>query len=305
MKISIVGAGHVGGTLAQRIVEADLADVVLLDIAEGIAQGKALDLSDARYIIGHNRKILGTCDYRYIEDSSIVVITAGLARKPGMSREDLLKKNSAIIKSVISEIVKRAPESIIIMVTNPLDILTNIALKVSQFSQKKVIGMGGVLDSSRFANLIAEKLNVSISSVEALVIGAHGQTMIPSTEHSKVFGRPLTEMLSPEQCEDLFKATVERGAKIVSCLGEGSAYYAPSAAVFLMLKAIVKNERKIVTACAYLNGEYGIKDTCIGVPIQLGRGGVEKIIELNLQEEEKKKLIASAKSVKEAAINLL
>jgi len=305
MKISIIGAGHVGGTLAQRIIEADLADVVLVDTAKGVAQGKALDLSDARYIIGHNRNIIGTSDYKDIEDSSFVVVSAGLARKPGMSREDLLKKNAEIVKSVTIEIVKRAPRSILIIVTNPLDILTNIALKVSGFAPLRVIGMGGVLDSSRLANLIAEGLDVPVGAVEALVIGAHGQTMIPLPQLSKVSGKSLTDIISAKQCEDLFKATVERGAKIVSCLGQGSAYYAPSAAVFFMLKAMIKNEKRIVTACVYLSGEYGIEDTCIGVPVQLGPEGVEKIIELDIDEEEKKKLIASAKSVKEAASNLL
>lgn len=305
MKVSIIGAGNVGGTLAQRIAEEDLADVVLLDIAEGIAKGKGLDLEDARNIVGHNRRISGTSDYNEIRDSSVVVVTAGLTRSPGMTRADLLKKNTDIIKSVVLAIKEKAPDSIILMVTNPLDILTNLALKLSKFSPRKVIGMGGALDSARFANIIAEHLAVPVTNVEALVIGAHSQDMIPLTEFSKVSGKPLNQILSVELCRDLSLATANRGAQIVSCLGQGSAYYAPSAAAFKMVKAIIKDEKTVIPACVYCRGEYTIKDVCIGVPIKIGAQGAGEIIELNLNPGDKEKLINSAQSVKEAAANIL
>ncbi len=305
MKVSIIGAGNVGGTLAQRIAESGLADVVLLDIAEGLAKGKGFDLSDARSIAGCNRSISGTSDYNDIRDSIVVVVTAGLARMPGMTRADLLKKNAAIIKTVICSIAEKAPDSIILMVTNPLDILTNLALHLSKFSPKKVIGMGGVLDSARFANLISENLQVPISSVEALVIGAHSQAMIPLPDFSKVQGKALSQIAGEEKCEAISLATARRGAEIVACLGHGSAYYAPSAAAYKMVRAILNDEKTVVPACAYCNGEYGIEDTCIGVPIRLGARGVEKIIELPLSAEDKEKLLNSAKSIKETVANLI
>lgn len=305
MKVSVIGAGNVGGTLAQRIAEADLADVVLLDIAEGIAKGKGLDLSDARYVAGHNRRILGTSDYKDISDSAVVVVTAGLARKPGMTRVDLLKKNAAIMQTVIPLIPEKAPDSIILIVTNPLDILTNLALKLSKFSPKKVIGMGGVLDSSRFANLIAEHLDVPVTSVEAMVIGAHSKGMIPLTGFSKVAGKLLSNIVSAETCMELAHATAQRGAQIVASLGQGSAYYAPSAAACSMVRAIIKDEKTVVPACVYCHGEYSIEDACIGVPVRIGAQGVEEIIELDLNPKDKETLINSAQSVKEAASNLL
>ncbi len=305
MKVSVIGAGNVGGTLAQRIAEADLADVVLLDIAEGIAKGKGLDLSDARYVTGHNRKILGTSDYNAISDSAVVVVTAGLARKPGMTRADLLQKNALIIKTVINSIIGKAPDSIILMVTNPLDILTNLAIKWSKFSSRQVIGMGGVLDSARFANLIAEYLDVPVTSVDAMVIGAHSKDMIPLTGMAKVSGKLLSDIVSGEVCSKLSLATSERGAQIVVNLGQGSAYYAPSAAAFRMVKAIIKDEKAIVPACVYCQGEYSIEDACIGVPVKIGASGVEEIIELEISAEDKEKLINCAQSVKKAAANLL
>jgi malate dehydrogenase len=305
MKVSIIGAGNVGATLAQRIAEADLADVVLLDIAAGIAKGKSLDLADAHSIIGHDRIILGTNDYKDIIGSKVVVVTAGLARQPGMTREDLILKNTATIKKVITSVCEKAPDSIIIMVTNPLDILTNVALKISGFNSKKVIGMGGILDSARFANLAAEKLNMAPSKIDALVIGAHGQGMLPLPRFSKVAGKKLTELLSAAECDELSLATVNRGAQIVECLGNGSAYYAPSAAAFSMVKAIIKDEKKTVSACACLNGEYGIKGVCIGVPITLGASGVERILELELTKQETENLVASANAVKSAVAGLV
>lgn len=304
MKVSIIGAGNVGGTLAQRIVEANLCEVVLLDIISGLAQGKALDMQDASPIIGHQRQIEGTTDFQKISNSDIVVITAGLARQPGMSREDLLKKNSQTIKEVVAEIIKYTPNSLLLVVTNPLDILTYVALKASGFSPKKVMGMGGVLDSSRFAHLIAEELKVPESDVEALVIGAHAETMLALARFCRVKGKNLTEILDKKKLDKVVADTVKRGAQIVSLLGKGSAYYAPSAAAFSMVKAILKDEKKIVPACVYLDGQYGLKDVCIGVPIKLGKNGVEEIIELDLTQEEKKNFIASTESIKTQIANL-
>jgi malate dehydrogenase (NAD) (EC 1.1.1.37) len=304
MKVSVIGAGNVGGTLAQRIVEADVSDVVLLDVMAGIPQGKAYDLCDARSILEHDRNILGTQDYKDIAGSDVVVVTAGLARQPGMTREDLLKKNVSIIKEVVANIKKHAPETILIMVTNPLDILTNVALKESGFPSRRVMGMGGVLDSSRFANLVAGELKVAPSTVEAMVIAAHGQGMLPLARLCRVNGKPLTELVSQERCEALTKLTVDRGAQIVSCLGKGSAYYAPAAAAFSMVKAILNDEKTVVPACALCNGEYGIKGVCIGVPVRLGRQGIEKVVELQLSKEELAELKSAAESVRKAVEGL-
>jgi len=305
MKVSIIGVGNVGGTLAQRIAEADLADVVMVDIAGGIAEGKSLDLKDAESIIGHSRKIMGTTDYKKIAGSSIVVVPAGLPRQPGMSREDLLKKNVSIVKQVIKQVAKYAPNAILLMVTNPLDILTYIALKESKFDSKRVIGMGGVLDSSRLANLIAKELKTQAASVQALVIGAHGKDMIPLLRYCNVSGISVLELLSKEKLDKIIDKTIERGAEIVSLLGKGSAYYAPSAAAFLMVKAILNDEKKIVPACVYLKGEYGLRDVCVGVPISLGKDGIEDIIELKLTAQEKAKLSACAASIKKTLSNLV
>ncbi len=305
MKISIIGSGNVGGTLAQRVVESNLSDVVLVDIIEGVSAGKAFDLADAHPILKVNRKIEGTTDYAKIGDSDIVVITAGLARQPGMSREDLLKKNAATIKKIITEVVKYAPNAIVLMVTNPLDILTYVALKSSGFKPKKVIGMGGILDSTRFANLIAKELNVCGDCIQALVIGAHGKKMIPLVRYCSIAGISITEFLAEEKLNKIIAATVNRGTQIVSLLGRGSAYYAPSAAAFLMIKAILEDEQRLVSACAYLDGEYGLKDICIGVPVKLGRNGIEEIIQLKLTDKEHKELVVSAESIKLSITNIL
>jgi len=305
MKVSVIGAGNVGGTLAQRIAEADLADVVLLDIAPGIPQGKAFDLADARSIIGYNRRITGTQDYAEIKGSGIVVITAGLARQPGMTREDLLKKNAATIEKVVAGIVENAPDAIILMVTNPLDVLTNIALEKSGFNSKKVIGMGGVLDSSRFANIIAEELNADVRDIDALVIGAHGQNMLPLPRICRIKGRALTELVSPEICAQIVEKTVKRGAQIVGCLGKGSAYYAPSAAAFSMVKMIINDEKRVIPACVKCEGQYGINDVCIGISVRLGESGIEEVIELELTPAEKTQLVEAAESVKNTVASLI
>ncbi|MDO8662770.1 MAG: malate dehydrogenase [Candidatus Omnitrophota bacterium] len=298
MKISIIGAGNVGALSAMRVAQCGFGDILLVDIAKGIAQGKALDLEDARAILKVNYNIKGTDDINSIKDSQIVVITAGLARRPGMAREELLSKNAQILKEVCLKIKELSPQAVVIVVTNPLDLMTCLASKVTGFPKKRVLGMGISLDSARFANLIAQELNLEPSDIDAVVIGAHGEGMLPLVKHTKVKGVSLEEYLSKEKVDDLIRKTVGRGAEIVSFLGSGSAFFAPSAAVAEMVKVIAKDEKKILGACAYLNGEYGIKDICIGVPVRLGKSGIEKIIELDLSEGEQKELLNSAASIR-------
>lgn len=298
MKVSVIGAGNVGATLAKRIVENDLADVVLLDIVKGLAEGKSLDLLHAVPILGHSKFIYGTDDYEHTKDSDIVVITAGLARKPGMSREDLMQKNAKIVKEITQKVCRFSPGAILLMVTNPLDAMTYVAYKVSGFNTKKVIGMAGVLDSSRFAHLIGTELNIPSSSIETIVLGGHGDTMVPLLSQTKISGTPLFKLLSLTKINDLVERTRRAGAEIVNLLGSGSAYYAPSAAVFLMVRAIIKDEKRLLPASVYLNGEYGLKNLCLGLPIKLGDKGVEEIVELEITEEEKKALKKSAEATK-------
>jgi malate dehydrogenase len=281
-----------------RIAQYNLGDIFLVDVAKGLAEGKSLDLADAQAVLGLDYNIQGSSNISSIKDSVIVVITAGLARKPGMTREELLAKNSQILKEVCLNIKKLAPQAIVIVVTNPLDLMTYLALKITGFAKNKVLGMGSSLDSSRFANLIAQELKLPASSVEAMVVGAHGEGMLPLAKHTKIKGVSLEEFLSSEKMEDLTKRTVGRGAEIVALLGSGSAFFAPSAAVAQMVKVIAKDEKKILGACAYLDGEYGIKDICLGVPCRLGRAGLEKIIELDLTGKEKEELLRSADSIR-------
>ena len=298
MKISIIGAGNVGALCAMRIAQYGLGEVILVDIAKGLAQGKALDLEDARSILKINYNIKGSEDINSIKASDVVVITAGLARKPGMTREELLAKNSQILKEVCLKIKQLATEAVVIVVTNPLDLLTYFALKSTGFSRNKVLGMGITLDSARFANLISQELNLQPQEIDALVIGVHGEGMLPLVKHTKVKGVSLEEFLAKEKVDRLVKKTVGRGAEIVSYLGSGSAFFAPSAAVAEMVKVIAKDEKKILGCCAYLDGEYGISGICIGVPARLGKSGIEKIIELDLSEPEKKELLDSAGSIR-------
>ena len=298
MKISIIGAGNVGALSAMRIAQYSLGDIFLVDIAKGLSEGKALDLADAQAVLGIDYNIRGSDDINSIIDSDIIVITAGLARKPGMTREELLAKNSRILKDVCLNIKKLASQAIVIVVTNPLDLMTYLALKVTGFDKNKVLGMGSSLDSSRFANLIAQELKLPASSVETMVIGAHGEGMLPLARHTRIKGVNLEEFLSDEKMEELTKRTVARGAEIVALLGSGSAFFAPSAAVAQMVKAIAKDEKKTLGACAPLNGEYGIKDICLGVPCRIGREGIEKIIELDLTDKEKTELSHSADSIR-------
>jgi malate dehydrogenase len=296
-KITVVGAGNVGATAAQRIAEKELADVVLIDIVEGVPQGKTLDLAEAAPIELYDSKLCGAQTYEQTADSDVVIITAGLPRKPGMSRDDLLATNAKIVKNVTKEIVTYSPETILIIVSNPLDAMCHIAFDTSEFPSNRVIGMAGVLDSARLRAFIAMELNVSVSNVHASVLGGHGDTMVPLTKYSTVAGIPITELLTEERIEALVDRTRKGGAEIVSLLKTGSAYYAPSAAAVEMAEAIIKDQQKILPCAAYLNGEYDIQNLFIGVPVKLGKNGVEQILELNLSDSEKQALMKSAGAV--------
>ncbi|MCZ7358056.1 MAG: malate dehydrogenase [Candidatus Methanoperedens sp.] len=296
-KITIIGAGAVGATAAQRIAEKELGDVVLTDIVEGLPQGKALDLLEAGPLLGYDSKVTGTNDYRDIEGSDVVVITAGIARKPGMTREDLLKINTKIIKEVSQNIAEYAPDSIVITVTNPLDIMTYVTMKTTGFLPNRVFGMSGVLDSGRFATFISMELGCSVRDISAMVLGGHGDTMVPLPRFTTVSGVPITELMDEPSIQRLVDRTVNGGAEIVNLLKTGSAFYAPSAAVTRMVEAVVKDTKRILPVCAYLNGEYGKKNIYLGVPVRLGRRGIEGIIELDLNEGENKALERSAEAV--------
>jgi malate dehydrogenase len=293
-KVTVVGAGNVGATTAQRIVERGIADVVFVDVVDGIPQGKALDILQSAPIIGFDTKIIGTTRYEATKGSDIAVITAGLARKPGMSREDLLSANAKIVKNITSELIKYSPDAIIIVVTNPVDLMTFLCAEVSGFQKNRVFGMGGVLDTARFRTFIAMELNVPIKDINAVVLGGHGDAMVPLPRLSTVSGRPLTEVLNIDKIEAIVKRTRDGGAEIVSLLKTGSAYYAPSAAVMEMVEAVLLDNKKILPCSACLNGEYGIKGLYVGAPVQLGKNGVEKVIEITLTKEER---IAFDKSV--------
>lgn len=303
-KVSVVGAGAVGATLAQRILESGIADVALIDIAKNIAFGKALDLLDASPIVGHEMHITGTDDYRAIEKSDVVVITAGFPRKPGMTREDLVAKNASIVREVSVNINKNAPSAIVVIVTNPLDTMTYLAYKTTGFDRNKVMGMAGVLDGSRFINLLAEELKVPRSSISTLILGSHGDTMVPLLSHTKISGKPIEKVMSADKLEQIVKRTCDRGAEIVGLLGTGSAYYSPSAAAFKMVDAILGDKKLELVASAYLKGEYFLNDVCTGVPCRIGRKGIEKILELEITDSEKAAFIKSAKAIK-SSIELL
>jgi malate dehydrogenase len=298
-KISIIGAGSVGATLAQRVLESGLADVVLVDILKNVAQGKALDLLDASPILDHENNITGTDNYEEIRDSDVVVITAGLPRKPGMTRDDLIAKNAAIIKDVAGNIKKYASSAIVIVVTNPLDTMTYLTLKLTAFSKQKVMGMAGALDGSRFIYLLADELKVPRHSIETYMLGSHGDTMVPVMSKTSVNGKPVTSLIPKNKLDAIVKKTRDRGAQIVSLLGSGSAYYSPSAAVFKMIYIILNDRKETVVVSAYLKGEYSLDDICIGVPCVLGRNGIEKVVELGLSEEEKKAFLKSAQVIKD------
>ena len=298
-KVTIVGAGNVGATAAHWIAAKELADVVLLDVAEGIPQGKALDLLQAMPIEKRDVSIVGTNDYADTANSDIVVITAGIPRKPGMSRDDLLNTNSKIMNDVVSRVVASSPNSILIIVSNPLDAMAQAAYKQSKFPRERVIGMAGVLDSARFRTFIAEELQVSVENVTAFVLGGHGDTMVPLSRYSTMAGIPITELIEPERLKALETRTANGGAEIVKHLKTGSAYYAPSAAAVEMVEAILKDKKKILPCAAYLEGEYGIHGLYVGVPCKLGAKGLEKIIEIKLTDDERAALNRSADAVKE------
>ncbi len=298
-KVTVVGAGFVGATVAQYVADKDLADVVIVDIIEGMPQGKALDLKEASPIFQHDRKIQGTNDYKDTKGSDIVVITAGIARKPGMSRDDLLKTNASIVQGVAKETIKYSPDAIFIVVTNPLDVMTYLAWKTTKLPSHKVIGMAGVLDSARFQTFIGMELDLSVEDIKTMVLGGHGDLMVPLPRFSTVNGIPITELMPKEKIEALVKRTRDGGAEIVALLKSGSAFYAPGASVAQMVEAILKDKNRLLPCAVYANGEYGIKDVYIGLPTVLGRGGVKKIIELKLTSEESSSLKKSADSIRE------
>jgi len=297
-KVTVVGAGNVGATVAMRVAEKELADVVLIDVLEGVPAGKALDLAEAAPIESHDSKIIGgTNDYSLAKESDIVIVTAGLPRKPGMSRDDLLATNAGIMRSAVKQISTVAPDSILIIVSNPLDAMCHVAFETSGFDKKRVIGMAGVLDSARFRTFIAMELNVSVENTHAFVLGAHGDTMVPLPRYSTVAGIPITELMSAERIEALVERTRKGGGEILGLLKTASAYYAPASAATEMAEAILKDKKKILPCVAYLQGEYGINNLFIGVPVKLGSAGIEEIIEITLTEEENEALQSSAKAV--------
>ncbi|WP_410508864.1 malate dehydrogenase [Methanosarcina hadiensis] len=297
-KISVIGAGFVGSTTVQRLAELEPGEIVMTDIVEGLPQGKALDLMQAGAINGYDTRVTGTNDYADIADSDLVIITAGIARKPGMSREDLIKTNSKIIGEVAKNVAKYAPDSIVINVTNPLDIITYVALKSTGFEPKKVFGMSGILDAGRFASFIAEELKCSKKDIEAMVIGGHGDLMVPLPQYTTVSGIPLPELLPEKTIDRLVERTVNGGAEIVELLKQGSAFYAPSAAIVRMAEAVLKNSKRILPASAYLEGQYGQKGIYFGVPVKLGANGVEEILELKLEENQCEILRKSAETIR-------
>jgi len=299
-KITVVGAGHVGATCTQRLAEKELArEVVLIDIVEGIPQGKGLDQWESAPVEGFDSHIIGANDYEEAADSDLFIVTAGIARKPGMSRDDLLKTNASIVESVSKEIARVAPDSIIIMVSNPLDVMAYVAMKTTGFPRERVIGMAGVLDTARFRSFISLELGVSVEDIQALVLGGHGDTMVPLVSYTTIAGIPLTQFLGSERIEALIERTRKGGAEIVAHLKTGSAYYAPSAAAVQMAEAIVKDKRRILPCAAYLEGEYGHDGIFLGVPCQVGEGGLQRIIEVELTKSETEALASSAEAVRE------
>jgi malate dehydrogenase len=297
-KVTVVGAGNVGATVAMRVAEKELADVVIVDILEGVPAGKALDLAESAPIERHDARITGaTNDYSLAEGSDIVVVTAGVPRKPGMSRDDLLSTNTRIMKSVVTEVARAAPNTILIIVSNPLDAMCHVAYEASGFDKRRVIGMAGVLDSARFRTFIAMELDVSVENTHAFVLGAHGDTMVPLPRYSSVAGIPITELLPRERIDAIVERTRKGGGEIVGLLKTGSAYYAPASAATEMVEAILKDKKKILPCVTYLEGEYGITGLFIGVPVKLGKEGVEEVIEITLTEEEREALKKSAQSV--------
>ncbi len=298
-KVTVVGAGNVGANCALRVAEKELADVVLVDVVEGVPQGKALDLLESGPVQGYDVLVTGANDYEPTANSDVVIITAGFPRKPGMSRDDLLMANHDIMRAAAGQAAKYSPDSIFIIVTNPLDAMCWTALKTSKFSRNRVVGMAGVLDTARFRTFIAQELEVSVENVSAMVLGGHGDTMVPLVRYANVSGMPLTELLDAPTIARLVERTRNGGAEIVKYLKTGSAYYAPSAAAVEMAESILRDKKKVLPCAAYLQGEYGIRDLFVGVPVKLGAGGIEKVYELKLDADEQAQLNQSAAAVRE------
>jgi malate dehydrogenase len=298
-KVTVIGAGNVGATTAQRIAEAGLADVVLVDIVEGLPQGKGLDLAEAAPVVGHDARVTGTNDYAETAGSDVIVVTSGLARQPGMSRDDLLTKNAGIVRAVVEQASSASPDAIIVVVTNPLDAMCHVAMDASGFPRERVIGMAGVLDSARFRTFIAQELGVSVEDTHAFVLGGHGDTMVPLSRYSTVAGVPITELLPADRVAALEQRTANGGAEIVGLLKTGSAFYAPAAGAFEMVEAILLDRKRVLPCAVLLRGEFGIDGLFVGVPVVLGRGGMERIFEIELTADEQAAFRRSADAVKE------
>ena len=298
-KVSVIGAGNVGATTAQRIFDRGYADVVLVDIVEGLPQGKALDMSQAGPVLGTDATVVGTNGYEETAGSDVVVITSGIPRGPGMSRDDLLLTNMKIVTSVVGEVVKHSPDSVLVVVTNPLDAMVQRAFQISGFPKNRVVGMAGILDTARFRTFLAQELGVSVESVSAFVLGGHGDTMVPVVGSTSIGGRPIAQLLPPERIEQIVQRTQDGGAEIIGLLKTGSAFYAPSASIVQMVESILLDKKQVLPCTAYLEGEYGIDGIYVGVPVKLGAGGVEEIIEFELTDEESAALKGSAAAVQE------
>src|SRR4051812_25515504 len=296
-KVTVIGAGNVGATTAQRIAEAGLADVVLVDIVEGLPQGKGLDLAQAAPVMGHDARITGTNDYADNAGSDVVVVTSGLARQPGMSRDDLLAKNAGIVKAVVEQAAKHSPKAVVIVVTNPLDAMCHVAMKASGFPRERVLGMAGVLDSARFRTFIAEELGVSVADTHAFVLGGHGDTMVPLPRYSTVAGIPITELMTPERVDALVTRTANGGAEVVALLKTGSAFYAPAASTFEMVDAILRDRRRVLPCAVLLKGEFGVDGLFVGVPAVLGHGGMQRVLTIELRADENAAFQKSAAAV--------
>ncbi len=303
-KVTVIGAGNVGATTAQRIAEAGLADVVLIDIVEGLPQGKGLDLAEAAPVVGHDARVTGTNDYADTAGSDIVVVTSGLARQPGMSRDDLLAKNAGIVRSVVEHAAKHSPDAILIIVTNPLDAMCHVALSASGFPRERVLGMAGVLDSARFRSFIAAELGVSVEDTHAFVLGGHGDTMVPLPRYSTVAGVPITELMSPERVQALCERTANGGAEVVALLKTGSAYYAPAASTFEMVEAILLDRKRVLPCAVLLKGEFGVDGLFVGVPCVLGAAGLERVFEIDLTSDERAAFERSTGAVRELVAKL-
>jgi malate dehydrogenase len=306
-KITVVGAGNVGGTTAQRLAEKDIYDVVLVDITEGMPQGKALDISQAGPVCGYSTSVVGTNGYEETAGSSVAVITSGIPRKPGMSRDELLSTNAKIVKSVVSQLVARSPDIILILVTNPLDAMVHVARLVSGLPKSRIIGMGGILDSARMRAFIAAELNVPGPDVQAMVLGGHGDTMVPLPRYTTVKGKPVSDLMAKDKLDAIIQRTRDGGAEIVGLLKTGSAFYAPSASAVDMVEAIYKDQKRVMPCSVLCEGEYGLKNVIVGVPVKIGRSGVEQIVEYELTVNERAALETSANAVRElcAAVDRL